>query len=288
MIPAILAFAAGAGALAWATSRYAATMLDPPVVANVRGRPVAVSLGVALAVAMIFTIVPAGLGVLRSGDAPGGRTDLLLAASIASIFLAGLHDDRSGGRARGLRGHLSALARGRVTSGIVKLVVAVAAATVMALALRARGAELWAGIPFIAGASNAFNLLDVAPGRAQKWGLLGAVALVPVAAPVAVANLAGALVVLLPADLRERAMLGDAGSNVIGFALGVALFDIMATGWLWVALAVVVLLHVVAETVTLSRVIDAVPPLRWFDRIGRFPDPDAGTNGHVTARDPEI
>jgi hypothetical protein len=28
---------------------------------------------------------------------------------------------------------------------------------------------------------------------------------------------------------------------------------------------------VIAETVTLSRVIDVVPPLRWFDRIGRRP-----------------
>jgi hypothetical protein len=28
-------------------------------------------------------------------------------------------------------------------------------------------------------------------------------------------------------------------------------------------------LNVLADTVTLSRVIDAVPPLRWFDRLGR-------------------
>jgi hypothetical protein len=32
---------------------------------------------------------------------------------------------------------------------------------------------------------------------------------------------------------------------------------------------VAVALNVLAETVTLSRLIDAVAPLRWFDRVGR-------------------
>ena len=34
-------------------------------------------------------------------------------------------------------------------------------------------------------------------------------------------------------------------------------------------LAVVALANVASELVSFSRVIDAVPPLRWFDRLGR-------------------
>ena len=34
---------------------------------------------------------------------------------------------------------------------------------------------------------------------------------------------------------------------------------------------IAVVVNAVAETVTLSRVIEAVPPLRWFDALGRLP-----------------
>ena len=39
--------------------------------------------------------------------------------------------------------------------------------------------------------------------------------------------------------------------------------------WLAVVLAALLVLHGLAETVTLSRLIEAAPPLRWFDRLGR-------------------
>jgi hypothetical protein len=42
----------------------------------------------------------------------------------------------------------------------------------------------------------------------------------------------------------------------------------------WVAAGVAVTLNVLADTVTLSRLIDTVAPLRWFDRLGRVPASD--------------
>jgi hypothetical protein len=65
-------------------------------------------------------------------------------------------------------------------------------------------------------------------------------------------------------------MLGDAGANLLGFTVGLGLALRLATWQLAVAAAVVVALNVLAETVTLSRVIDAAPPLRWVDRLGRL------------------
>jgi hypothetical protein len=35
---------------------------------------------------------------------------------------------------------------------------------------------------------------------------------------------------------------------------------------------VVVLLNLVSERVSFTRVIDAVAPLRWFDRLGALPE----------------
>jgi hypothetical protein len=79
----------------------------------------------------------------------------------------------------------------------------------------------------------------------------------------------GAGVGLLPADLRERAMLGDAGANPLGALCGLAA---LAAGpgpvARWVLLAVLVGLTALSEVVSFSTVIDRVPPLRWADRAG--------------------
>ena len=63
--------------------------------------------------------------------------------------------------------------------------------------------------------------------------------------------------------------LGDTGANVLGGALGLAVVLDVGRGSRNVILVVLVVLNVAAELVSFSRVIDAVPPLRAFDRLGR-------------------
>src|SRR5207237_5254495 len=129
------------------------------------------------------------------------------------------------------------------------------------------------GVVLMAGAANAWNDLDVAPGRAAKTFLLagaGVLAAGPAWA-VAVPLLAvyGAEIPAAWLDLREHAMLGDAGANALGLALGAGLYTVLPGWGLAVAAGVAVGLNVLAETVTLSRVIDALPPLRLLGRAGR-------------------
>ncbi|HEX2562344.1 MAG TPA: hypothetical protein VHK25_00425, partial [Acidimicrobiales bacterium] len=118
-------------------------------------------------------------------------------------------------------------------------------------------------------------LFDRAPGRTTKVALL-ALALLVVAAgaePVlaGVALVVGAGGGLLAADLGERLMLGDAGANVLGAALGLGVVLACAPGTRTVVLVAVALLNLVSERVSFSRVIAAVPPLRAADRFGRQP-----------------
>lgn len=252
---------------------------------NYRGHLLTVCLGTVEVAATAAGILLAFTGVLvGTGDVD--ISALLVLAAIAAVYLAGLYDDSRLARTRGLLSHLRLLARGTVTSGVVKLLVIVGAALLVALVDESRGVRLFLAIPFIAGSANLWNLLDVAPGRALKYFVVAASALAVagyryVLLPVAL----GAGLVLLPFDVRERAMLGDSGSNVLGFIIGIVAFETLTVGGLAVGLAVILVLHWLAETVTLSRIIESTPPLRWFDRLGRLPPDQAKPESSSNPKD---
>jgi UDP-N-acetylmuramyl pentapeptide phosphotransferase/UDP-N-acetylglucosamine-1-phosphate transferase len=197
-----------------------------------------------------------------------------VAASLGALLVtaAGAVDDAMPSGPRGLRGHVRALAGGHVTTGVVKVVVVVGAAIVIVAAEPDRDAiARVAGVVLVAGASNVWNGLDVRPGRALKFGylvLLPTWGVVPWPLAPFVPGVALAAVLVLPWDAGERAMLGDAGANLLGFTIGIALYLVLDDAWVAVAAVVAVVLNVLADTVTLSRLIELAPPLRWYDGLG--------------------
>jgi UDP-GlcNAc:undecaprenyl-phosphate/decaprenyl-phosphate GlcNAc-1-phosphate transferase len=268
------------------------------VAVNHRGEPLPAVLGVVIAAAAALALAVATVALRLAHVAPGSSRwpdpspagllagpDVWRVAAVAGgaalVVAAGLADDLAGpGGPRGLRGHLGALRRGRLTTGLAKLVALVLAGAAVALALGATAGRGVLVAVTVAGSANLWNGLDVAPGRAGKAFLLAAVPLVALAGPgpgtaVLAAVLGAAAVMLLP-DLREAAMLGDVGANLLGFAVGAALAEALPIPWLALAAAAVVALNLLAETVTLSRAISAVPPVRWADRLGRLPPGPAG------------
>jgi UDP-N-acetylmuramyl pentapeptide phosphotransferase/UDP-N-acetylglucosamine-1-phosphate transferase len=76
---------------------------------------------------------------------------------------------------------------------------------------------------------------------------------------------------LLPEDLTERLMLGDAGANVLGAALGVGALLEFGPEARTATVIVLAVLNVAAEAGSFSRVIEATPALRHLDRLGRRP-----------------
>jgi len=160
-----------------------------------------------------------------------------------------------------------------MTTGLLKVAV-IAGSAVLVIALQPERPTSVAvlGVVLLAACSNVWNGLDVVPGRSLKAFLLPALAFAirgtPTDAPAVVGLLVGAIVVL-PFDLRETAMLGDGGANLLGFAAGIALYDALPDPWVAVAAGIAVGLNVVAETVSFSAVIERVPPLRWVDALGR-------------------
>lgn len=204
------------------------------------------------------------------------------AGYVVGIALLGLLDDMLGRGAatdtpRGWRGHARALAGGRLSTGAIK---AVAAFGLAAFAVSGRGRESFdylADLALLLLATNLFNLLDLRPGRVEKAfftllaGLcLATATLYPVEllgvfiGPVAV----GALL-----TLRERAMLGDAGANLIGALAGVALIVTLTDEARLVALGLVGALTAYGEFRSISQAIERIGPLRALDRLGRLGDP---------------
>ena len=199
-----------------------------------------------------------------------------VALGCLGVGAAGFYDDLQPARIRGLLRQLRLLMSGRVTGGVVKLVAICAISAAVVWGLDVHGWRLVLSIPLVAGCANLWNLLDVVPGRSLKaflpalivFGVIADGLVFDVLAVTAATWAALALAV----DLQERAMLGDAGANVLGFVVGLELVGGLPPVGLAVALAVVVGLHVLSETVTLTRVIRAVPPLRWLDDVGRRPE----------------
>lgn len=207
---------------------------------------------------------------LAPGAVPRVRSASVLVATAAAG--AGLYDDLVGGSEnKGLRGHLSALGRGEVTSGTVKVGVIGAAGLASGAMVSDRVLDAVVGGAAVACHANVLNLLDLRPGRALKVALLHAPAVLrgPAAAPAAAAL--GAAAALLPDDLAEQTMLGDSGANALGAVLGLALVAREGRAARLAHLGVVAGLTLASEKVSFTEVIRRTPVLRELDELGRVP-----------------
>jgi UDP-N-acetylmuramyl pentapeptide phosphotransferase/UDP-N-acetylglucosamine-1-phosphate transferase len=189
-------------------------------------------------------------------------------------FLGLLDDLAIDHETSGYRGHIQALRHGNLSAGALKMLIGPLVALVAVFP--ASGGSFWrllADGALVALAANLANLLDRAPGRVSKVVLLIAagMALTSAASPAlaGLAAVAGAAVVLLRPDLREKVMLGDAGANPMGAAAGLAAVLAFTPATRIVILAVLVGLNLLSEWVSFSRVIDRTAPLRFVDRLGR-------------------
>lgn len=245
---------------------------------NYRGRRVAFPAGAVLVACSLIALAP--LAVLDD------RADLDLldpelrrwAVYVLGVALLGLIDDALGrgaddGTPRGWRGHARAIASGRFSTGAIKAVGALALAAYATSGLGHQDFAYVADLALLLLATNLFNLLDLRPGRVEKVfvGLLAALCVGAwTAMPLELLGIfIGPVLVVAAFTLRERAMLGDTGANLVGALAGVALLVTLGEIGVYVALGVVVALNIYGEFRSISRTIEAVPLLRSLDSLGR-------------------
>ncbi len=197
---------------------------------------------------------------------------------VLGVALLGLLDDALGrggadDTARGWRGHARAVSSGRFSTGAIKAVGALALAAYATSGLGQQGIDYVADLLLLLLTTNLFNLLDLRPGRVEKvFALLlaGLCLGAWTAEPIELLGLfIGPVAVGAAFTLRERAMLGDTGSNLVGALAGVAMLVTLGDTGRWIALALIVALTIFGEFRSISKTIDSVPPLRWLDSLGR-------------------
>ena len=245
---------------------------------NYAGRRVAFPLGAVLVAASLVALAPlAPLDDRAELDLLDPELRRWFAYVVGVAFL-GLLDDALGRGAspdtdRGWRGHARAVLAGRLSTGAIKAVGALALAAYATSGLGREALDYLVDLALLVLATNFANLLDLRPGRVEKAFVLIGAGLCLGYWTVEPIELLGLFIgpVLVGAwfTLRERAMLGDTGSNVVGALIGIWLVTTLDDTGRLVALALLAILTVYGEFRSLSAAIERVPPLRRLDSLGR-------------------
>ena len=269
---------------------------------NFHGRTVSLRGGVGVAAGSVMAAIDTGR-LLRGASASrssaprrGSRVRLAATLATAAGGCAGLVDDLDAGAhdgdapAKGLKGHLTALAHGRVTTGALKISVIGSGALVGGVllardrsaaaggrALATSAIDAASSAVVIASWANLLNLLDLRPGRALKTASIVSAPLL--ATPgrdgeptrLLAAGTLGVSLIALPEDLLENTMLGDTGANAVGALLGTALACHPSRAVRAGAALSGIGLILASEKVSFSRVIADTPALAALDGLGRRP-----------------
>jgi len=276
-------------ALPFLVALASATILAPAVLRalsggghvrpNYRSRLLPCPFGVLVLAASLLALIPLMLLEKLASTQVFHAEGLPIAVYALGVIGLGLIDDTLGASGpdrparRGWRGHGAAVLRGEPSTGALK------AAGSLGLALFTMGyLELSNGRWLLAAAvlalaTNVFNLLDLRPGRSTKAFVLLAAGLGIGSGEVRPLWSLGLFVA--PAlvagfyDLRERAMLGDTGANLLGALAGLWLvLTLSGTGQL-VALVLLAAVTLYGELRSISALVERVPGLRELDSWGR-------------------
>jgi UDP-N-acetylmuramyl pentapeptide phosphotransferase/UDP-N-acetylglucosamine-1-phosphate transferase len=250
---------------------------------NYRARELPYPFGVLIPIAALLALVPLIL-IERITHATFLQPQLIPVAMYAlGVACLGLIDDTLGGPPgaapgpRGWRGHGGAALRGELSTGTVKAVGSLGLALLATSYVNPSIGRWLLAAAVLVLATNALNLLDLRPGRAIKGFVLIGVGLtigVRELRPLWTLGLfVGPALVAGAYDLREEAMLGDTGANLLGALAGLWLVITLGQTGQLIALALLLVVTVYGELRSISELVARVPLLRELDSFGRPSSP---------------
>jgi UDP-GlcNAc:undecaprenyl-phosphate GlcNAc-1-phosphate transferase len=246
---------------------------------NYRGEMIPAAAGLLFIMILPFTV---GAGFLLEIKSFDSRHAVLFLVVVLGMGFAGLVDDCLGNhQVKGFKGHLRAFFKERkLTTGAFKALFGGIIALVFSMAnarLNGCGRYPWMFLVdflLVALAANIINLFDLRPGRAGKVFLFiftiilllsqNFINFIGLFFPVLII-----LLLYLPRDLKAQMMLGDVGSNFLGATLGIMMVWMLSDFGKIVALVFFLVLQLIAEKFSFSKIIEKYRPLRYLDQIGR-------------------
>lgn len=208
--------------------------------------------------------------------------------------LGGVIDDIYGQQTqKGLKGHFKYfLYERKISTGILKIIFSFIAVIIFIFCIK-NGFDEEVALesfiktnpliitPIIMLFTNFFNLLDLRPGRTAKtfllfiylslllflpilpyylgvWGFIFFAFLGPVII---------SLLIYLPYDLSGKIMLGDAGSNFLGFIMGAIIVILYPLPLQIIWLIFLIVVHIYAEKYSISDLIESNKFLLFFDNL---------------------
>ena len=229
--------------------------------------------------------IPIGMGLLFVITSPiliiliGNYLNIKLESfvisfGIISMGLVGLIDDFLGNKDdKGFKGHIKALLKGRLTTGGLKAISGFGIAFLVSLSISNGLSNIVLNTFMIALFTNIINLFDLRPGRACKVFLLFLCILAIFMNNTEYIYLyiiiLAVILGYIRKDLKALVMLGDTGSNAMGISLGI--IAALSTGFEFriIITLILVILHVISEFYSFTKIIEKVKLLKFFDDMGR-------------------
>lgn len=244
-------------------------------VKNYRGKFIHNSAGIFFTLVILLICVSYSIASLIAFELSDIHSNVLVVtAGVLSASFTGYLDDNSENKAKGIKGHGILLLKGMFTSGGIKALIGIAVSFIISLTLHNRGYSLILNTFLISMMQNFINLLDLRPGRAIKAYLFLSLITLPFilfssAFTGINSGIIVALLFYLPYELKEKCIMGDIGSNVLGILLGIIIAASKSFLLKIIVLSFIAIAQIYAEKKSISYLIEGNSILKFIDMIGR-------------------
>jgi len=223
-----------------------------------------------MGIAMLF---PCLVGVLPFMTTRPNEYAVVYVAVIALTCLLGFIDDLLGNSGtKGIKANFKTIGAKRCTTGWIKIILGVITGLIVSVQSHAEMLVWPLYTMLFALLMNFINLVDLRPGRAMKVSMLVGIILLFMSGFGSVWILVPVMItisIFIGGELREKYMMGDAGSNLLGGILGFYAAQELKVFFAAIVFAILLIIHIYAEYRSISLYIETNKFLKFIDCLGR-------------------
>ncbi|MCR1898034.1 glycosyltransferase [Irregularibacter muris] len=235
---------------------------------NYRGEEIPVGMGMVFSLSLFIPFI------LYNLYFQWGETLHIFILGIIGMSFIGIIDDLLGSRdTTGLKGHIGKLFHMQLTTGGLKALMGGIISIYVTSSFSNNIFIILLNALILSLFTNLINLLDLRPGRAIKGYLFYSLILLGLFYNQETVYLliisSIPVIIYFPKDLKAKAMMGDVGSNALGFILGFCTILYFTNILKLIILFLLICIHIYAEKSSITKLIERNPILHFIDQLGR-------------------